>query len=52
VVLTEAAIFFARRYGKPKPQAVQTVAVNRCRFCSAELELGRAFCDICGKAQL
>jgi sec-independent protein translocase protein TatC len=52
VALTEAAIFFARRYGKSRPQVVQAVAVNRCRFCSAELELGRAFCDSCGKAQL
>jgi sec-independent protein translocase protein TatC len=52
VALTEAAIFFARRYDKSRPQAVQTDAVNRCRFCNAELELGKAFCDSCGKAQL
>jgi sec-independent protein translocase protein TatC len=50
--LTETAVFFARRYEKSRPQVVQTDRVNRCRFCNAELELGKAFCDNCGKAQV
>jgi len=53
VVLTEVAIYVARRYERPKPQTGMSArAVNRCRFCGAELAEGRAFCDSCGKSQI
>ena len=53
VALTEVAIFFARRYEKPKLQVdMQTDMANRCRFCKTRLEVGKAFCDNCGRAQV
>jgi sec-independent protein translocase protein TatC len=51
--LTELAVFFGKRYEKSRPATeIPTRAVNRCKFCSAELERGKPFCDSCGKAQL
>jgi hypothetical protein len=51
--INEVAIFFARRYEKPKLQVdMQTDMANRCRFCNAKLEVGKAFCNNCGRAQL
>jgi sec-independent protein translocase protein TatC len=52
VVLTETAVYFGRRYEKSRPMtSAPTKTVPRCRFCSAELETGKVFCDSCGKAQ-
>ncbi len=51
LVLTETAVYVARRY-ETKPFAGEaTTTGTRCKFCSRELELGKAFCDSCGKAQ-
>jgi len=53
VALMEIAVYFGRRYEKSRPKIEKrTEAVNRCRFCNRELELGKAFCDSCGKAQI
>jgi len=53
VALMEVAVYFGRRYEKSRPKIdMRTDTVNRCRFCSRELELGKAFCDSCGKAQI
>ncbi len=49
VLLTETAIYVARRYERPK---TETSKVNRCKFCNAEVEPGKPFCDSCGKAQV
>ena len=52
VVLTECAVFIAKRYEKPKLETSPTWSTaTTCRFCSTRLEPGRAFCDRCGKAQ-
>jgi rRNA maturation endonuclease Nob1 len=51
--LTEVAVFFGKRYEKSRPATeIPTKAVNRCKFCSAELETRKPFCDSCGKSQL
>ena len=51
--LTEVAVFFGKRYEKSRPATeMPTRAVNRCKFCSAELEPGKLFCDSCGRSQL
>jgi sec-independent protein translocase protein TatC len=51
-VLTETAIFFGRRYEKARPIIDRPAKSGpRCRFCSAEIEPGKAFCDACGRAQ-
>jgi sec-independent protein translocase protein TatC len=53
VVLTEVAVYFGRRYEKSRPiTTAPAKAGARCRFCAAEIEPGKAFCDNCGKAQL
>lgn len=53
VVLTEAAVYFGRRYEKSRPVTnAATKAGARCRFCAAEIDQGKAFCDACGRAQL
>jgi len=53
VALMEVAVYFGRRYEKSRPKIdMRRDTVNRCRFCSRELELGKAFCDSCGKAQI
>jgi sec-independent protein translocase protein TatC len=52
LALTEMAVFIARRYEKPKPIGAAPVTTPRCKFCAAEIEPGRAFCDSCGRAQL
>ena len=52
-LLTELAVLVGKRYEKSRPPAEKPArAVNRCKFCSAELEPGKPFCDTCGKAQL
>jgi sec-independent protein translocase protein TatC len=52
-VLTEVAVYFGKRYEKSRPMAVEPPkAVLRCKFCTAEIEPGKTFCDNCGKAQL
>jgi len=52
-LLTELAVFVGKRYEKSRPPVEKpTRAVNMCKFCSAELEPGKPFCDACGKAQL
>ncbi|MCJ7455293.1 twin-arginine translocase subunit TatC [Candidatus Bathyarchaeota archaeon] len=52
IVLTEIAIYFGKRYEKSKPTiSVPAKTTPKCRFCSAELETGKVFCDSCGKAQ-
>jgi sec-independent protein translocase protein TatC len=52
-LLTETAIFFGRRYEKSRPITDKpTKSGPRCRFCAAEIEPGKAFCDACGRAQL
>jgi len=52
LVLTETAVFVARRYDRSKPVTIMpTSAGVRCKFCAAELELGKVFCDSCRKAQ-
>ena len=52
IVLTEMALFFGRRYEKSRPIIKTPVRkIPRCRFCAAEIEPGKAFCDACGKAQ-
>jgi len=52
-VLTETAIFFGRRVEKSRPiTSAPAKAVPKCRFCSAEIEPEKAFCEVCGKAQL
>jgi sec-independent protein translocase protein TatC len=52
-VLTETAIFFGRRYEKSRPIIDKPAKSGpRCRFCATEIELGKAFCDACGRAQL
>jgi Sec-independent protein secretion pathway component TatC len=51
--LTEVAVFFGKRYEKSRPATeIPTKAVSRCKFCSAELETRKPFCDSCGKSQL
>jgi sec-independent protein translocase protein TatC len=51
--MTEVAVFIAKRYEKSRPATeIPTRAVNRCKFCSAELEPGKLFCDNCGKSQV
>ena len=53
LVLTETAVFVARRYDSSKPiTTMPTSADVRCKFCAAELALGKVFCDSCGKAQV
>jgi sec-independent protein translocase protein TatC len=53
VALMEVAVYFGRRYEKSRPKIdIRTDTVNRCRFCSKELEPGKAFCGSCGKAQI
>ena len=53
VVLTETAVYFGRRYERSKPMtSAPTKTVPRCRFCAAEIEPGKTFCDNCGRAQL
>jgi sec-independent protein translocase protein TatC len=53
VALTETAIFFGRRYEKSGPITNKPAREgSRCKFCVAEIELGKAFCDACGRAQL
>jgi len=52
IVLTETALYFGRRIEKSRPaisKPARTTPV--CRFCSAQGETGKAFCDSCGKAQ-
>jgi hypothetical protein len=52
IVLTETAVYFGRRYEKSRPTiSVPARKTPVCRFCSAELETGKVFCDSCGKAQ-
>jgi sec-independent protein translocase protein TatC len=52
-LLTEAAVYFGKRYEKSRPMTVAPAkAVLRCRFCNTEIEPGKAFCDNCGKAQV
>jgi sec-independent protein translocase protein TatC len=52
LVLTETAVYVAKRYEKPKEiTTVATVTSNRCKFCNAEIERGKGFCDKCGRAQ-
>jgi sec-independent protein translocase protein TatC len=52
LVLTETAVYVARRYEKSRTTAdVATVESNRCKFCFADLERGKAFCEKCGRAQ-
>lgn len=52
VLLTEGAIFFGRRYEKSRPLTSRPARTTpRCKFCYAELELGKAFCEKCGRAQ-
>ena len=53
IVLTETAIFFGKRYEKSRPiTSTPTKEGPRCRFCAAEIEAGKGFCDVCGRAQL
>jgi sec-independent protein translocase protein TatC len=53
VMLTEAAVYFGRRIEKSRPGIIQkTRATPNCKFCAAEIEPGKAYCDHCGKAQL
>jgi sec-independent protein translocase protein TatC len=53
LALTEIAVFIAKRYEKPKPIGAAPVTTTpRCKFCAAEIEPGRTFCDTCGRAQL
>jgi sec-independent protein translocase protein TatC len=53
VALTEAAVFFGRRIEKSRPVTAKPAKTGaRCRFCTAEIEPGKAFCGVCGKAQL
>jgi sec-independent protein translocase protein TatC len=53
LVLTETAVYVAKRYEKPGAIAnVVTVKSNRCKFCFADLEPRKAFCEKCGRAQL
>jgi sec-independent protein translocase protein TatC len=52
-ILTEVAVYFGKRYEKSRPANITPAkAVSRCRFCTAEIEPGKIFCDNCGKAQL
>ena len=51
--LTEVAVFFGKRFEKSRPATeIPARAVDRCKFCTAELEPGKPFCDNCGKSQL
>ena len=51
--LTEVAVFFGKRYEKSRPVTIVPAKTGlRCRFCTAEMEPGKTFCDNCGKAQL
>jgi sec-independent protein translocase protein TatC len=53
LALTEIAVFTARRYEKPKPiGAAPVTTTHRCKFCAAEIEPRRVFCDSCGRAQV
>ena len=53
LALTETAVYVARRYEKSQPTtATATSTGTRCKFCDAQIEAGKAFCDACGKAQL
>jgi sec-independent protein translocase protein TatC len=52
-LLTEAAVYAGKRYEKSRPVTIAPArAVLRCRFCTAEIEPGKTFCGVCGKAQL
>jgi sec-independent protein translocase protein TatC len=52
-LLTEVAVFVGRRYEKSGPITHKPAREgSRCRFCASEIELGKAFCDACGRAQL
>jgi sec-independent protein translocase protein TatC len=53
VALTETAVYFGRRIERSRPVTIeQKKAGPTCRFCAAEIEPGKAYCDHCGKAQL
>jgi len=53
LVLTETAVYVARRYEKSQPTIFTASNTGtRCKFCGAQVEAGKAFCDACGKAQL
>jgi len=53
LALTETAVYVARRYEKSEATtAAATSTGTRCKFCDAQIEAGKAFCDACGKAQL
>ncbi len=52
VALTETAVYFGRRYEKSRPKIdMRADTVSRCKFCNAELEPRKVFCESCGRAQ-
>ncbi len=51
IALTEAAVFFGRRYEKSKEKiALETGSVDRCRFCGTVLKPDATFCPKCDRA--
>jgi sec-independent protein translocase protein TatC len=52
IVLTEAAVFFGKRYEKQRQVMPVPTTANRCKFCGSDLDTGLSFCDKCGKSQV